>query len=372
MNKMILIIVLLMASAGLNAQAFKSAVQQSHWPVVFDNFWKVAEVPKAPMYYRDFKPFSDNRSGGFVRDYYISGKLQWDGTISNNLTSANPDDYIKEGIFTWYYENGNVSVISFFRNNKLEGQRSAFSEDGKLVEEAFYKSDKIHGYYKSYHKDGKPWFVAEYNNGLLVDNFAEEFLENGTRATVYVENFVSATNSYSWPLGDYGTYSAKIEANTGLKMTDPDNERLGFHLKKPQILTGTPFFFSCRVSSISGNKGSYYGLTFDFIDWENYKYFLISDNGNYAVGKYVKGSNVYTVSPAYSDAIKKRQEIGDYYYDNVNNLEVSTIDGNTTFTINGKIAFSTRSFLEGNGMMGLYIESGKKTVTFNQFIIKAK
>ena len=361
-----------MASAGLNAQAFESALQQSNWPVVFDNFWKVAVAPSAPMYYRDFKPFSGSRAGGSVRDYYISGKLQMDGTTSSNLMAADPNEYIKEGIFTWYYENGNISAISFFRNDKLEGQRSAFSEDGELTEEAFYKSDKMHGYYKSYHKGGKPWFVAKYDNGLLVDNFAEEFLENGTRATVYVENFVSATNSYSWPMGDYSTYSASIEPMTGLKMTDSDNERLGFHFKKPPILSGTPFYFSCRVSSFSGNKGSFYGLTFDFKDWENYKYFLISDNGDYAVGKYVDGENVYTVSPASSDAIKKRQEIGEYYYDNVNDLEVATIEGKTTFTINKKNVYSTQFFLEGTGMTGLYIEAGKKTVTFNQFIIKAK
>ncbi len=372
MKKIVLLLIVFIASASLKAQVLESALQQSRWPVIFDANWKVATAPLASAYFRDFRPFTDNRSGGSVRDYFISGKLQMDGTTSTNLNSANPDDYEKEGVFTWYYENGKIQTISFFRDNKLEGLRSVFSEDGELVEEATYKNDKIHGDYKSYYKGGKPWFKAKYSNGLLVDNFAEEYSESGELAEVYVENFVSAGNTYSWPMGDYSTYSAKIEPGTGLKLTNSDNNRLGFHLKNPSILSGVPFYFSCRASSISGAKGANYGLTFDFKDWDNYKYFIISDNGNFTIGEYKNGTISTIVSATPSDAIKKRQELGGFYFDNVNDLEVVTQSGKTSFTINKVNVYSTQTFLAGTGMLGLYIESGSKTVTFNQFIIKAK
>jgi hypothetical protein len=371
-KKIVMLFMVLITSVSLIAQVLESSLQQSNWPVIFDANWKVVTAPKAPAFYRDFKPFTDNNSGGSVRDYFISGKLQMDGTTSTNLKSANPDDYEKEGVFTWYYENGKIQIISFFRDNKLEGLRSVFSEDGELAEEATYKNDKIHGDYKSYHKGGKPWFVAKYSNGLLVDNFAEEYTESGERAGVYVENFVSAGNTYSWPMGDYSTYSAKIEPGTGLKLTNSDNNRLGFHLKKPTILSGQPFYYSCRVSSVSGNSGAYYGLSFDFKDWDNYKYFIISDNGNFTIGEYKNGTISTIVSATPSDAIKKRQELGGFYFDNVNDLEVVTQSGKTSFTINKVNVYSTQTFLAGTGMLGLYIVSGSKTVTFNQFIIKAK
>ena len=372
MKKIVLLLIVFITSASLKAQVLESALQQSRWPVIFDANWKVVTAPKAPAFYRDFKPFTDSRSGGSVRDYFISGNLQMDGTTSTNLNSANPDDYEKEGVFTWYYENGKIQTISFFRENKLEGLRSVFSEDGELTEEATYKNDNIHGYYNSFHKGGKPWFKAKYDNGLLVDNYAEEYTESSERAAVYVENFVSAGNTYSWPMGDYSTYSAKIEPGTGLKLTNSDNNRLGFHLKKPSILSGQPFYYSCRVSSVSGNSGAYYGLSFDFKDWDNYKYFMISDNGDFTIGEFKNGTKSTIVSPTSSDAIKQRQELGGFYFDNVNDLEVVTRAGKTSFAINTKNVYNTQTFFEGTGMTGLYIESGNKTVTFNQFIIKAK
>jgi len=373
MKKLLIAIMISIIVGGASAQVSQPMVQQTYWPVVFDAYWQVVQVPLAPSYYRDFKPFPDGRAGGNIRDYFVSGKLQMEGRTSSNISLAKPDEYVKEGMFTWYFENGVVSIISFFRNNQLDGFRSVFYEDGTINEESFYKAGKLDGDYKSYYKNGKLWFNAKYINGMLVDNFVEEYSESGERATVYVENFVTASNNYNWQLGDFDTYSAKIEPSTGLKMTDSDNERMGFHVVKPSILSGTPFSFGCRVSSQSGLKGANYGLTFDFIDWDNYKYYLISDNGNFSVGQFSNGNKSFIVSLTTTEAVSKLKSLGEYIYDNVNNLEIENQDGKTTFKVNQKIVYSSPQVLfTGKGMLGLYIESGNKSVTFNQFIIKSK
>lgn len=372
MKKILLALLTLTASGSLMAQATVAEMQQSNWPVVLDANWQVAEFPIAAAYYREFKPFGDASSGGVIRDYFISGRLQMDGTTSSTVSSAYPDNFVKEGVFTWYYENGQISIISFYRNNLLEGQRTVYSENGELLEEAIYHSDKLHGAYKSYHKGGKPWFIAQYKNGLLENNIATEYTEGGEQQTVYVENFNSQVNTYNWELGDFENYSISIEPSVGLKMTNKDNSRMALSFAKPAVLSGKACYYSCRISSVSGLKAAYYGLTFDFIDWNNYKYYLISDKGDFAIGQYANGTNTYIVSPTPTDAVNVIKEFGDFAYDNVNDLEIETSGSTTSFKVNKKFVHSVQSLFQGNGLFGLYMESGLKSVTFNQFIIKSK
>lgn len=372
MKILLLALLTLTASGSLKAQATVAEMQQSNWPVVFDVNWQVAEIPIAAAYYREFKPFGDESPGGVIRDYFISGKLQMDGTTTSTVSSAYPDNFVKEGVFTWYYENGQISIISFYRNNKLEGQRTVYAENGELLEEAIYQSDKLNGTYKSYHKNGKPWFIAQYKNGLLENNIASEYTESGEKQTVYVENFSSKVNTYNWELGDFENYSNSIEPSVGLQMTNKDQNRMALSIAKPAVLSGKPFYYSCRVSSVSGLKGAYYGLTFDFIDWNNYKYYLISDKGDFAIGQYANGTNTYIVKPTPADAVNVLKQFGGFAYDNVNELEIETSGATTSFRVNKKLVHSEQALFQGNGLFGLYMESGVKSVTFNQFIIKSK
>jgi hypothetical protein len=372
MKTLLLTIFILSASGSIKAQATVDEMQQSNWPVAFDANWQVAEFPIAAAYYREFKPFGDTKPGGIIRDYFISGRLQMDGTTSSTVSSAFPDDFVKEGTFTWYYENGQISIISFYRNNKLEGQRTVYSENGEILEEAIYQSDKLNGTYKSYYKSGKPWYIATYKNGILEYNIATEYTESREKRTVYVENFSSNVNTYNWELGDFENYSNSIEPSVGLQMTNKDQNRMALSTGKPAVLSGKPFFYSCRVSSMSGLKGAYYGLTFDFIDWNNYKYYVISDKGDFAIGQYVNGTNKNIVSPTPVDAVNVLKQFGGFAYDNVNELEIETSGSTTSFKVNNKLVHSMQALFQGTGLFGLYIESGFKSVTFNQFIIKSK
>jgi hypothetical protein len=230
----------------------------------------------------------------------------------------------------------------------------------------------LDGICQSFYENGNKKSISDYENGVLKNKTMEEFSEDGTKSMVYVENFATAQNTYDWLTGDYDSYSANIEAKVGVSLKNKDNNRMAFSLKKPEVLTGTPYAYGCWISSDGRDADSYFGLTFDFTDWNNYKYFVISDKGYFAVGQYTSGSNSYLVRPSYSGEIKKAQFFGDYLFNNQNLIEITTEGGKTRFSVNGKVVDASMPIFTGYGQFGLYIESGFKTVTFNNFYIKSK
>ncbi len=52
------------------------------------------------------------------QDYYADGKMQMDGTYTNE------DFKIKDGQFTYYHLNGQVSQNEFYAGNKREGKKA--------------------------------------------------------------------------------------------------------------------------------------------------------------------------------------------------------------------------------------------------------
>ena len=342
------------------------------FPLALDaNFYGV-DIPEAAVYFREFSAISGNGPAGFVRDYYSSGIVQSEGGLRGNLTSENPYELKKEGVYYWYHPNGNISTIAYMVNNKADGKYSMFYENGALKEEGYYANGLLNGDCYSYYENGNKKSFSRYNGGEVTNKSFEEYAEDGTRSVVFVEKFSTAANLYGWVIGDYPTYSGEIIPGTGLKLKNKDYNRMAFHLQKPEVLTGTPFTYGSWITSNSGDVGSYFGITFDFSDWENYKYFVISDKGYYAVGQYTNGSNTYLIGPSYSSAIKKSESLGGFIFNNQNLVEMNNINGKTSFSINNQVVNASMPIFTGYGQFGLYVESGIKAVTFNNFYIKSK
>jgi len=342
------------------------------YPMALDaNFYGV-DIPEAAVYFREFSPNSGSGPAGFVRDYHYSGILQAEGGLREGMTSDNPYELKKEGVYYWYFPNGNISTIAYFISNKADGKYSMFYENGALKEEGYYSNGLLNGDCYTYFENGKKKSYSRYNAGEISNKSYEEYAEDGTRSVVFVEKFSTAQNSYGWITGDYQTYSGEIVPGAGLKLKNKDYNRMGFHLQKPEVLTGTPFSYGSVMTSNSGDADSYFGLTFDFNDWENYKYFVISDKGYFAVGQYIDGNNTYLVGPSYTAEIKKAESLGGYMINNQNLIEMTNVNGKTRFSINNQVVNASLPVFTGYGQFGLYVESGIKTVTFNSFYIKSK
>ena len=88
----------------------------------------------------DYNPYT-----GEVQDFYLkSNALKLEGNYLNGL---------KHGIFTHYFENGNVYKKENFLKGKLVGDLLEFNKDGNLI---YKKSFKDEGFvYTSFYKDSK-------------------------------------------------------------------------------------------------------------------------------------------------------------------------------------------------------------------------
>ena len=64
-------------------------------------------------------------------------------------TFEKQDDLVKA---TYYYDNGNVKEVGFFKDTKLHNQWISYSEEGNIKVVAFYKEGK---------KDGKWYLVGD-------------------------------------------------------------------------------------------------------------------------------------------------------------------------------------------------------------------
>lgn len=371
MRKLIFALIIGVTFSGAKAQ-MTMPESPAKFPMSLDEKFNKVDIPEAAVYFREFTPNSGVGPGGFIRDYYFNGFLQTEGGTHENSLSGSPENHNKEGVYYWYYPTGNINSIAYFINNMAEGRYSMFYENGALQEEGQYAGGQLNGECYSYYENGSRKSYSRYNNGNLENKSFEEYSEDGVKSMVYFENFLTAQNSYGWQIGDFDAYSGNIEAKVGVKLKNKDYNRMVFSFKKPDVLTGTPYYYSCWISSNGGDAGPYFGVTFDFTDWKNYKYFVISDKGYYAVGQYTSGTNTYLISPTYSTDINKTQSFGAYLYDNQNLIEITNQNGKTRFSVNNKLLDTSLPVFSGYGQFGLYIESGVKTVTFNSFFIKSK
>jgi len=124
----------------------------------FDNSWEQCAKEKA-KYYRIIRMDLDGDFMFHVTDYYLSGQAQMTGTYK----SIRPDD--REGIFTWYYPDGNKQQECEYKDNQLNGAFQEWYEDGQVKTKESFSEGLIDGPLKTWRKDGKLELDAQYSKG---------------------------------------------------------------------------------------------------------------------------------------------------------------------------------------------------------------
>jgi hypothetical protein len=74
---------------------------------------------------------------------------------------------IKEGEYKEYYENGNLKIHCFYKDDKLEGEYREYFENKNLHLHCFYKDNKLEGEYKEYFENKNLHLHLFYKNNLL-------------------------------------------------------------------------------------------------------------------------------------------------------------------------------------------------------------
>ncbi len=94
----------------------------------YDSLWQICNKEDASFY----RVSQKEHDTIFVKDYYINGQLQMSGSYLDEKCE------IKNGLFTFYYQNGQKSSEGFYRNNTREGDWKYWN--GKGEEEGFVES----------------------------------------------------------------------------------------------------------------------------------------------------------------------------------------------------------------------------------------
>jgi len=55
----------------------------------------------------------------------------------------------------WWYDNGQLKIHCFYKNDKLNGEYKEWYSSGKLNTHCFYKNNKLDGDYKGWWQNGR-------------------------------------------------------------------------------------------------------------------------------------------------------------------------------------------------------------------------
>lgn len=157
--------------------------KEGQWVIWFTKDWSPTQVKDSVAYFRKIS-YKNGVPDGKVFDYYLSGRLQWEGF----LISDNPD--LNKGHNIWYYENGNKSRECDFFEGKEDGVSINFFENGKIKESYFYKTGLLNGQALSFHENGRIAIQGEFESGLEKGIWSI-YNENGD-----IENIIDQTPNW--------------------------------------------------------------------------------------------------------------------------------------------------------------------------------
>ena len=360
---------------GIFAQAQK---QEKYF---YDKDWLGVKSDSGAAFYRLFNVDACSKPIGKVHDYYITGELQaeMEGAISIDKMMdtyskffGKTVGYYKSGKkyfesvkdsngtillnFGWH-ENGNPQWVSKLKDS-IETTFYYYA-DGTKSDEFSYKNGKLTGTYLEFHPNGKIKSKSEYKEGDLLTGKFIQCDEFNRCKQVFFDDLTSEENKNNWDIQDNEDFKAQIIPDEGYNISNKLDAGASFKIYHPIVLTNN-FSVESNVTFKGGDKTTFHGLQYAFLDWDNYAYFYISANGEYRIGHVIDGLR-------YGGTIIKSSYINPDKAQNI--LKISMYNDNMQYAVNGEILFSEPFVLfKGNGIG--FTVGGKSEVTFKNFIIK--
>ena len=107
-------------------------LKEGEQTIFYNNRWKTCSRENA-SYYRVINLDSTLNPVGMVKDYYMDGTLQSEGKLTEFNFGNNINKDVADGIWNYYYSNGNLSKISLYENNVLIEHIECRDENGKEI-----------------------------------------------------------------------------------------------------------------------------------------------------------------------------------------------------------------------------------------------
>lgn len=328
--------------------------------VYYDSDWKVCNKSKAD-YYRLISFDENGKPKGKVKDFYITGELQWEGYFSSVDKYDNSKD-INEGECIWYYKNGNKSRQSVMNKNLENGITTYWYENGNKSTEANYDNGKLNGNYTTFYESGKLYRQFKFSKGELASKFFTECDEFGTCQKMFYENFSNNDNINEWPIIlDNKDFKTSIIKEKGLLMESKNDQGFRETIRIPLNLE-SDFSIETIINFKNGDKNSGQGLMWGYKDWDNYFYYYITATGFYTIGAKTEGIDLNFAEWMESKSINKNYER--------NLIKILRVKDKMYFSINGSVVHSEDFYSFRGNQIGFSFRSGKKEVLFEKLIVK--
>ena len=266
---------------------FKHAQSQDSLKIYYDKDWKKTYDNHKAEFYRMIPLDAMHKPFGTVKSYYKNGKLRSESVRSHIDTSDFKNDTL-EGPYRLFSKDGKLIRETYFINGKKEGGEKVWYDSGELWSVTHYKNDRKHGEESVYNKDGNYILHCFYDVGALENKKGTYYDRYLYQFDYFSDYFQLKENIYDWTYPDSSESECYIKKDTGLFIRNKSSHETFAHVEVPWTLK-----FLVSVAAVlekdSGDNDAGYGLVYNFIDRNNYSYFLIRQDGYFCHGQVSNG-----------------------------------------------------------------------------------
>lgn len=285
----------------------------------FDSEWKRCDAKNA-TFYRVITYEAPHKPKGVVKDFYMNGKLQGEGTYAY-IDYSDEGKNFQEGKLIIYHKNGKKQCDYTLLNNNPNGPQYDYYENGEVRAETNFIRGVREGSAISYYPNNNPETIAIYENGILKNNKYLKFSEDGESCyLIYNEDFERNKDSWGYN-GPNGTLA--VNANNTISFDVTPGRSVSGGIYADFSPTGNNIIEVTTLQNSS--KDVIVGFLFGYKDWENYCGFYISGN-QYTFAQVKNGKNITNYDWMYSPNIKP----------DLNTLSVYNVGNELGFSLNGE------------------------------------
>ena len=331
-------------------------LSQQEQIIYYDSEWKGTSRVFAE-YYRIYSLNENGDPIGKIKDFYSSGELQSeiDGAIYIDKDDDSKSKFI--GKTVGYYKSGTREFVNENDNNGKPLRYKSWYKNGNTKYIVNYKNGEFDGLTQQYYASGKLYRQFKYKNGELEGKFYIECDDFDRCQNIFYESFDSTENLNEWVLKSENDHNIEIIPNKGQSIKVSRQVTIQSSIYIPLNLNDDFSIETLIEETQPANFSA--GLLWGFKDWDNYNFFIIS-NDKFRMDTKTEGIFLNLREWTKSDKINNNGG---------NKLKILKKGNNIFYSINGSVVGSLEYYsLAGNniGFFGF----GPGEALFKNLIVK--
>lgn len=289
----------------------------------FSEDWSKLKTSKNASYYRILTLDKEDNPEGLVKDYYITGELQWSGGIKE-LSPLHDTLNVFSDTVIFYYKNGQKLSQAYYEDGVKSGLAYGWEESGLLNYKHLYfngELSSVSNYEYYVNSKIKNVQVLDFENSPYLSYIRCDELNACERHIS--DFFVSDISLLDW--------SSKNWNISKEMMFNDEESSINNYTSIPY--SGGDFRYSVYMTNV-GSTNTSFGIIYGYYDNDNFNKFLIKGK-EYLVYSIEKGIKKRYNSWTASDNINKTVW---------NLLMIQRVDDKFSYYINGFLVFEQEAF----------------------------